>query len=139
MHREKPIAVTILILTLAGCSQHNLDSTELSSRLRATSSLAAEANVFIDYLGRTRSTAAFARGHAEYLAQEVDEERHDLEGARVVPPLRPALELCREQQAALGREFRRLESAIGHPDQLPEIAKQIRSIGDAAARAREAL
>jgi hypothetical protein len=136
MRRERPIAVTILILTLAGCSQHSLDSTELSSRLRATSSLAAEANVFIDYLGRTQSTAAFARGHAEYLAQEVDEERHDLEGARVVAPLRPALELCRAQQEQLAREFRRLELAIGHPEELPEIAKQIRAIGDAAAQAR---
>jgi len=139
MRREISIALTVLLPALTGCSRHTLDSRDLSSSLRATSSLAAEAGVFIEYLGRGQSTAAFARSHAEYLAQELDDERQDLDGASVAPPLRPALELCHRQQEQLDREFRQLESAIGHPDQLREIAKQIRAIGDAVSQARESL
>jgi hypothetical protein len=139
MRGEISIAVTILMLALAGCSHNNLDSTGISSQLRATSSLAMETGVFIDYLGTGHSTAAFARSHAEYLAQELEDQRRKLEGARAAPPLDRALELCRAQQEQLERELRRLESAIGHPEELPEIARQIRAIGDAAAAAREEL
>jgi hypothetical protein len=139
MRREISIALTVLLAALGGCSSHTLDSKDLSSSLRATSSLAAEAGVFIEYLGSGHSTATFARGHAEYLAQEIDDERDDLEGARVASPLRPSLELCETEQEQLGREFRLLQSAVGHPDELPEIAKQIRAIGQAAAQAREGL
>jgi hypothetical protein len=139
MRGEISIAVTVLMLALAGCSHSNLDSTGISSQLRATSSLAMETGVFIDYLGTRHSTAAFARSHAEYLAQELEEQRRKLEGARAAPPLDRTLELCRREQEQLGSELRRLQSAIGHPEELPGIARKIRAIGDAAAAAREGL
>jgi hypothetical protein len=139
MRREISIALTVLLVALAGCSQKTLDSKDLASSLRATSSLATEAGVFIEYLGAGHSTATFARGHAEYLLQELEDQRHDLQGGRVASSLRPALELCETQQKQLGGELRLLQSAIGRPDELPGIAKQIRAIGDAAARAREGL
>jgi hypothetical protein len=82
---------------------------------------------------------AFAHSHAEYLAQELEQERQDLEGARAAAPLGSALQLCRSEQEELGREFRRLESAIGHPAELRDIAKRIRAIGSAAAQARQGL
>ncbi len=129
----------LVVLALAGCSHKTLDSKDVSSSLRATASLAAEANVFIEYLGTGHSTATFARGHSEYLAQELDDERQDLKGASVADSLSPALEVCRAQQEQLGRELRRLQLAMGHPDELAEIAKQVRAIGDAATHAREGL
>jgi hypothetical protein len=135
MRREISIALTVLLTALTGCSPHRVDARDLSSSLRATSSLAAEAGVFIEYLGGGHSTATFARGHAEYLVRELEDERRELEGAGVEPPLRPLLELCQRQQEQLDRELRRLESAIGHPDKLPDIATQIRAIGAAAAQA----
>jgi hypothetical protein len=139
MSRDTPIAAAVLMLALTGCSQKTLDSTGISSQLRATSSLAMEADVFIEYLRTGHSSAAFARSHAEYLARELDDERHELEGARTAPPLMGTLELCRAQQEQLGRELRRLEPAIGHPGELPEIARQIRAAGEAAAQARKGL
>jgi hypothetical protein len=139
MHRETPIAVAVLVCALAGCAPRPLDSRDLASSLRATSSLAAEAGIFIDYLNSGRPAAAFARAHAEYLLKELDDESHDLDGARVVPPLRPTLETCRAQQQQLGRELRRLDAALAHPDELAEIAKQIRAIGESAAQARASL
>ena len=139
MRHETSIAVTLLTLALAGCTRKTFDSKDLSSSLRATSSLAAEADVFIEYLGTGHSTETFARGHAGYLAQELNDERKDLEGASVAASLGQELAVCRAEQEQLGREFRRLQAAIGHPDELPDIAKQIRAIGDAAAQAREGL
>jgi hypothetical protein len=127
------------MLALAGCSQKTLDSKDLSSSLRATASLAAEADVFIEYLSSGHSTATFAREHAGYLVQELEDERNDLEGVRVAPPLHPALELCQSRQEELGRELRQLQSAAGHLEELPGIGKQIRAIGQAAAQAREGL
>ncbi|HEY4087690.1 MAG TPA: hypothetical protein VGM43_17240 [Bryobacteraceae bacterium] len=139
MRREISIALTVLLAALGGCSSHTLDSKDLSSSLRATSSLAAEAGVFIEYLGSGHSTDAFARGHAEYLRQELDDERQDLQGARVSSSLRPSFDLCETQQEQLGRELRLLKLAIGQPDELADIARQIRAIGQAAAQAREGL
>lgn len=139
MRREISIALTVLLAALAGCSHKTLDSRDLSSSLRATASLAAEADVFIEYLRTGHSTATFARGHAESLVRELEDERQDLESASVAAPLRSALEHCETQQEQLGRELRRLQSAVGRPDELPDIAKQIRAIGHAAAQAREGL
>jgi len=139
MRRETSIAVSLVMLAFAGCSHKALDSKDLSSRLRATSSLATEADVFIEYLGTGHATSTFARGHAEYLAQELEDERRDLEGASAGASLRSALALCQAQQEQLARELRRLPSAIGHSEELPEIASQIRAIGQAAAQAREGL
>jgi len=139
MRCETSIAITLLTLALAGCSHKTLDSSDLSSTLRATASLAAEADVFIEYLGSGRPTSTFARGHAEYLVEELEDERSDLEGASVAASLRPALERCRTQQEQLGRELRRLQLAVDHSEELPEIAKQIRGIGQAAAQTRRSL
>jgi len=139
MRREISIALTVLLPALTGCTRHMLDARDLISSLRATSSLATEAGVFITYLGSGHSTATFARGHAEYLVRELEDERRELQGAGVDPSLRPSLEVCQSQQEQLGRELRRLESAIGRPDELPEIATRIRAIGTAAAQAGKGL
>lgn len=139
MRREISTALTVLLPALVGCSSHTLDSKDLSSSLRATSSLAADADVFIEYLGSGHSTATFARAHAGYLIQELEDERQDLAGARVAPQMGPSLDFCQKQQEELRGELRTLESAIGHPDELPDIRKQIRAIGQAAAQARSGL
>ncbi len=139
MRRETPIAAAILITALTGCGPHALDSKDLSSSLHATASLAAETDVFIQYVQSGQASPTFARTHADYLARELDDERETLDAARVDARLRPALTLCRAQQDQLGLELGRLELALQNPDQLAQIAARVRNIGTAVSQARASL
>jgi hypothetical protein len=104
--------MAVLLLTLTGCAPRRLDSRDLSSSLRATASLAAETAVFQNYLRSGHATATYARMHANYLAEELADERRSLDGVRVDPDLEGMLAQCRNRQEKLAGQLEQLRTAL---------------------------
>lgn len=68
------------ILVLSACSRHKtLTKDELRSELTSAKSLAAETEMFLDYVRQNRATRHYAQGHIEYLTEEVEQSRKELQ------------------------------------------------------------
>jgi hypothetical protein len=68
------------ILVLSACSRHQtLTKEELRSELISAKSLAAETEMFLDYVRQNRATRNYAQGHIEYLTEEVEQSRKELQ------------------------------------------------------------
>jgi hypothetical protein len=68
------------ILVLCGCSRHKNPTTDkLRSELISAKSLAAETEMFLDYVRQKRSTKHYAQGHIEYLTEEIERSRGELQ------------------------------------------------------------
>ena len=77
----KAIAGFVLgfILALCACSRQNtLTTDEIRSQLLSAKSLAAETEMFVDYVRQKRATKHYAQGHIEYLTEEVENSRQEL-------------------------------------------------------------
>jgi hypothetical protein len=68
------------ILVLSACSRHQtLTKDELRSELISAKSLAAETEMFLDYVRQNRATKDYAQGHIEYLTEETERSREELQ------------------------------------------------------------
>jgi hypothetical protein len=68
------------ILVLCACSRHKtLTTEELRSDLISAKSLAAETEMFLDYVHQNRATKYYAQGHIEYLTEEMERSREELQ------------------------------------------------------------
>jgi hypothetical protein len=68
------------ILVLSACSRHQtLTKEELGSELISAKSLAAEIEMFLDYVRQNRATRNYAQAHIEYLTEEVEQSRKELQ------------------------------------------------------------
>ncbi len=68
------------ILVMSACSRHKtLTKDELRSELISAKSLAAETEMFLDYVRQNRATRNYAQGHIEYLTEEVEQSRKELQ------------------------------------------------------------
>jgi hypothetical protein len=68
------------ILVLSACSRHQtLTKEELRSELISAKSLAAETEMFLDYVRQNRATRNYAQAHIEYLTEEVEQSRKELQ------------------------------------------------------------
>jgi hypothetical protein len=78
----KPTIVFVLgfILVLCACSRHKtLTRDDLRSELISAKSLAAETEMFLDYVRQNRATKDYAQGHIEYLTKETERSREELQ------------------------------------------------------------
>src|SRR5437764_9640603 len=67
------------ILALCACSrQKTLTTDEVRSQLLSARSLAAETEMFLDYVRANRATKHYAQGHIEYLTEEMERSREEL-------------------------------------------------------------
>ena len=68
------------ILVLSACSRHKtVTKDDLRSELISAKSLAAETEMFLDYVRQNRATKNYAQGHIEYLTEEVEQSRKELQ------------------------------------------------------------
>ena len=68
------------ILALCACSrQKTLTTDEIRSQLLSAKSLAAETEMFLDYVRENRATKHYAQGHIEYLTEEIERSREELQ------------------------------------------------------------
>jgi hypothetical protein len=94
------------ILALSACSRHKtLTRDELRSQIFSAKSLAAETEIFVDYVRQKRATKHYAQGHLEYLAEQVENSRQELHQSSPVQGEEDAFQKLSAQFDALHAEL----------------------------------
>jgi hypothetical protein len=104
----KAIAAFVLgsILALSACSRpKTLTQDELRSQIFSAKSLAAETEIFVDYVRQKRATKHYAQGHIEYLAEQVENSRQELHQSSPVQGEEDAFQKLSAQFDALHAEL----------------------------------
>src|SRR4051794_11213687 len=98
------IVLVTTSLVFASCGRKPT-ATELSSDLRQVSSMAAEADLFIERVRMGQITPEFAPVHTAYLLDDLKQAQDKLNGAISTPGLDPALRECQQEQQKLSFEL----------------------------------
>ncbi len=130
------IASMTLVVVLTGCSPKPISANGIASELRAVSSYAAEAQLFIEYIQAGKSTKAYARAHACYLVAQLKEARQKLAALpSTEQTLAPALLKCKQQQDMLFDQLNRLSLNVDDPSALAHGKQKFRAIQEDAQQA----
>src|SRR3954469_15819373 len=132
------ILLTLAAAALAGCS-HRISRDQARSEIRQTVSLAAESEMFIDFVLQGHATRSYAEQHAAYLEQAVEQSAKELEQAQPEPGSEDALRECRTQLRLLGRQLAAIQSSISDNAALVAAREKIKQIGKNAAEANSHL
>jgi len=118
-----------LILLLSACSRHKtLTRDELRSEITSAKSLAAETEMFLDYVRENRATKHYAQGHIEYLAEEIEQSRKELQDSSPAQGEEDALQTLRAQFDALSTELHNLHGKLEDHAALATAKQRIDSI-----------
>jgi hypothetical protein len=102
-----------LILLLCACSrQKTLTKEDLRSELTSAKSLAAETEMFLDYVHQGRATKHYAQGHIEYLTEEIQQSKKELQESSPAQGEEDALQKLRAQFDALNAELHNLRGRL---------------------------
>src|SRR5436853_7367885 len=94
-------------LVLCACSRHEtLTTDELRSQLISARSLAAETEIFLDYVRQNRATKSYAQGHIKYLAEEIERSREELQQSSPAQGEGDAVQQLSAQFDALNAEYK---------------------------------
>jgi hypothetical protein len=141
--RAKVIPAFVLLSALAalsGCShKHTLNRDEVRSQIRLATSLAAETEMYVDYVRQGRVTRLFAREHAIRLQDTAKELMEELERAEPGPGAGTAVHECRMQLALICRELSNIRAAIGNDEALAAAKERIAKIHRSLERASSSL
>ena len=100
------ILTVLLLVASTGCSRNKvLTPDDLKSQLTTAISFAAEEQMFIDYIRRSRYTHDFAEQHAAYLDAEIARSAHELSQAVPQPAIESQFQKCRTQLNQLRDEL----------------------------------
>jgi hypothetical protein len=120
----KALLLLATILLLASCPRHKpITSDELQSQLTFAASLAAEAEIFVDYVRQNRATRNYAEGHREYLADEVNRSSRELHAAIPGEVSEEKLQECRSELDSFSSALQAVGRALDNPEALA-MAKQ---------------
>jgi ABC-type enterochelin transport system substrate-binding protein len=111
LHAAAGIAVTLALLSLAGCAQSTLDTKAVRNEAEAVESLAQEGVVLADQLGRDRLKESFAQVHAADLAELAASSEEGLEPSLATPELRSAVEQLQALAEDVSVQLRAIETA----------------------------
>jgi hypothetical protein len=128
-----------LFLLLAACSRQSITRDELRSHLVSAISFVAETETFIDHIRGGRSTVGFAKGHAEYLAEETRSLAKDLDGVSADRADADNLAACRQEIGELLKELELVRSEIGVNDALAARRIRLQQIGKAIEKTKASL
>ena len=102
------VSITLVAVFLAACAcQKRLGKEELTSEIRAGRSVAAESELFVDFVIQGHSMHHYAREHSAYLEDLVQQAAKELEEAAPEPAYGPdirtvEMRTCRVARARLG-------------------------------------
>jgi hypothetical protein len=103
-------AVTIAVLTLAGCGQGTLDRKAVRAKAERVRSFAVEGRIAADQLVRGRLKESFAQVHAADLAQLASTAEKDLEPSLAAARLHGTVERLQTVAAAVSVQLRVVET-----------------------------
>lgn len=124
MPNTKALLLLATIPLLASCSRHKpITPDELQSQLTSAASLAAEAEIFVDYIRQNRATRNYAQGHREYLADQVKRASRELREAIPGQVSEEKLQECGSELDSFANELQGVGRALDNPEALA-VAKQ---------------
>ncbi|HJT00831.1 MAG TPA: hypothetical protein VJ756_17190 [Terriglobales bacterium] len=124
MPNTKALLLLATILLLASCSRHKpITPDELQSQLTSAASLAAEAEIFVDYIRQNRATRNYAEGHREYLADQVKRASRELREAIPGQVSEEKLQEYGSELDSFANELQGVGRALDDPEALA-VAKQ---------------
>jgi hypothetical protein len=135
-------ALMILIGTAAllSCSgPKTLKKDDVQSELKAAISLAAETQMFIDYIGRTRVSKHYIEGEAGYLRETGKDSVKELENGFPGPGMEAAVRECKSQLALLDRELSQISAEAGKNNELSEASQRVSKIRENLQKAESTL
>ena len=134
------VVLVSALLLLSSCSrQKTISSDQLRSNLTSAASFAAETETFIDYVLKNRATREYARGHIEYLANEVNRSAKELHQASPDATTRQGLQTCQAQLDLLATELTAVRSGIENPEILAAAKARITRIRRVIEQAKASL
>jgi hypothetical protein len=101
------------ILSLCACSrQKTLTTEKLRSELFSAKSLAAETEMFLDYVRENRATKYYAQSHIEYLTAEAERSGKELQESSPGQDEEDAVQKLRTQFDALTAELLNIHARL---------------------------
>ena len=129
-----------LILLLCACSRQKiLTKDELRSELTSAKSLAAETEMFLDYVQQRRATKHYAQGHIEYLAEKVKQSRKELHESSPAQGEDKALQKLKAQFDALNAELYSIHGRLDDEAALATTKEQVEKILQAIDKANSSI
>jgi uncharacterized coiled-coil DUF342 family protein len=128
------------ILVLCSCSRHKtLTREELRSDLISAKSLVAETEMFLDYVRQNRATKYYAQGHIEYVTQEIERSRKELQESSPAQGEEDAVQELRAQLDALKVELHSLRGRLDDEVALATANERIEKIRQALDEANSSI
>lgn len=128
------------VLVLCACSSHKtLTRDDLRSDITSAKSLAAETSLFLDYVCQHRATEHYAQAHIEYLAQEIDQSRQELQKSSPAQGDEHVLQILKTQFDALSAELHNIRQKLGDETALATAKQHVERIQRALDKANSSL
>ena len=128
------------ILALCACSrQKTLTTDEIRSQLLSAKSLAAETEMFLDYVRENRTTKHYAQGHIEYLTEEIERSREELQESSPAQGEEDAVRKLRTQFDALRAELHSIRGKLDDEAALAAAKEHLASIRQALDEANSSI
>ncbi len=129
-------AVMVAVL-LTGCShRQSIDPEELNSDAAELTSIAAEAELFTAFIANGHATDAYAKGHREYLREQLKDLRKDLGKQTTDPRLQNELETLQKRSHELDETLTAVP-ATAHDPRWPKLAADFARIARSIQHARQ--
>jgi uncharacterized coiled-coil DUF342 family protein len=117
------------ILVLSACTRHKtLPRDGLRSEITSAKSLAAETETFLDYVGENRATKHYAEGHIEYLTEQIEQSRKELQESSAAQGEEGGLQELKAKFGALSTELHNIHGKLDDPAALATAKQHIASI-----------
>ena len=127
------------VLSVACSRQKTLSRDDLRSKVKSAISLATEGQVFLGYVREQRPTRAFAKGHVEYLGDELAKAEQELGHSTPEPGIEPALREYQTNLDALRLELPNISTIISNPTAQPDLEERLVNIRKALESANRRL
>ncbi len=122
----------LLAVLLAGCSHNqSIDPEELKSAATELTSIAAEAELFANFVAQGHATNAYAKGHPEYLRQQSKDLHQEFERKNVPPDIQNAFSTLQQLSQQLDQTLNAVP-VDPHDSRWPELAADFARITHAA-------
>jgi hypothetical protein len=136
----KALLLLASIVLFASCSRHKpITSDELQSQLTSAASLAAEAEIFVDYVRQNRVTRNYAEGHTEYLADQVNCSLRELREAIPGEVSELKLQECRSELNSFAAELEAAGRALDNPEALAVAKRRFAALREAFQNTKSSL
>jgi chemotaxis regulatin CheY-phosphate phosphatase CheZ len=116
-----------------------MDADDLRSEISSAISVASETGTLLDLVGKGRTTDAFARGHIEYLTDELNDSLKELRESAPAPEIAARFPDSRTLVSSLAKQLSSASVALHNPEALAAIQQHLAKIREALEELKSSL